>query len=88
MQLLQTLFSLARNRIHDCAIGAKAVVLDELQSSPSRGLYVGGTGNVSCVLADGKTADFPSMAGGIIHPIAVLKVNTSGTTATGLLYTV
>jgi hypothetical protein len=89
MQIFQTLFNLARNRIHDCAIGAKAVVLDELRTSPSRGLYVGVSGDVSCVLADGQTVLFTAMVAGVIHPIAVVKVNGDGaTTATNLVYTV
>ena len=77
-----------QDKITDCAIGAVVVTLDALRDTPSRGLYVGGTGNVSCLLADGATVLFTAMAAGVIHPISVLRVNTSGTTATSLLYTV
>ena len=53
--------------------------------SPTRGIYVGGTGNVSVVMTSGKTVVLTALAAGMIHPISVTRVNTTGTTATNIL---
>lgn len=68
----------------DAAIDLQPASLDAA-ISPTRGLYVGGTGNVSVVMASGRTVTLTALAAGMIHPISVTKVNTSGTTATTIL---
>jgi hypothetical protein len=47
----------------------------------SRGLYVGTTGNVKVTMSSGDVVTFNSMAAGIIHPIRVKRVWSTGTTA-------
>lgn len=58
---------------------------DYTLATPSRGLYVGVTGDVKVDMATTGTAiTFPNMAGGMVHPISVKKVYQIGTAATGL----
>lgn len=55
-------------------------------SSPyTRGIYVGVTGDLSVLMVDGSTATFVGVAAGVIHPIAVVRVNETDTTATNLI---
>jgi hypothetical protein len=56
-----------------------------LAGGVSKGLYVGVAGNVVVTMADGTDATFTALAAGIIHPISVLKVKSTGTTATNIL---
>lgn len=58
--------------------------LDTVWGRPIRGIYVGVTGNISFIGLDGVTADIPNAAAGAIYQIAMLRVNSSGTTATSL----
>lgn len=54
----------------------------------SRGIYVGGTGNLRIELLDGSIATFGNIAAGVVHQLEVVRVFATGTTATGvrLLY--
>lgn len=51
----------------------------------SKGIYVGVTGNLVAVMADGTVVTFTSLAAGVIHPISAKRVNATSTTATGIL---
>lgn len=55
----------------------------------TRGLYVGGAGNVKVDLLDTQgnrtTATFTALPVGIIHPLRVIRVYLTGTTATNVL---
>lgn len=51
----------------------------------TKGLYVGGAGNISLLMADGTSATFNAIAIGVIHPLGVKRVNATGTTATNIL---
>lgn len=51
----------------------------------TKGLYVGVSGNVAVVLEGGSSVTFNNLASGIIHPIAVKQVKSTGTTATNIL---
>jgi hypothetical protein len=52
----------------------------------SRGIYVGGGGNLQVVMAlNSATVNFASVAGGSLLPIRVSRVQSSGTTATGII---
>jgi hypothetical protein len=51
-----------------------------------RWLYVGVSGNVSYVKWDGTSQTLIGLAAGIWHPIYATQVNTSGTTATGIVW--
>lgn len=52
---------------------------------PTRGLYVGVSGNVKVDMIDGSTLTFVGLAAGIIHPLAVRRVYSTGTTATSIV---
>jgi len=52
----------------------------------ARWLYVGGTGNVSYIKWDGTTQVLVGLAAGVWHPIYSIVVNSSGTTATSLVW--
>lgn len=48
-------------------------------------LYIGGSGNVSIVTADGTDVVFQSAVAGSILPVWAARVNATGTTATGIV---
>lgn len=51
----------------------------------TKGLYIGTSGDISVVMADGGTITFTSISAGTIHPISVVRVNATGTTASGIV---
>lgn len=51
----------------------------------ARALYVGASGNVSLIGADGVAVSLVGLAAGVWHPIRVRRVNATGTTATGIV---
>lgn len=51
----------------------------------TRGIYIGGAGNVTLVTVDGDTVTFVGMATGIIHPIRAKIIKASGTSATSIV---
>ena len=57
----------------------------DLVTGATGGLYVGVSGAVSLITAGGTTVVFTALTGGIIHPISVIRVMATGTTATGIL---
>ena len=48
----------------------------------SRWLFVGGAGNVTCIMADGTTVLFTGILAGTLLPIRCSRVKATGTTAT------
>lgn len=52
----------------------------------ARWIYVGTTGNISYVRWDGTTQVLNTITAGIWHPIYSIKVNSSGTTASNLVW--
>jgi hypothetical protein len=48
-------------------------------------LYVGASGNISYVKWDGTTQVLVGLAAGVWHPIYSVMINSSGTTATGIV---
>lgn len=53
--------------------------------APTRGLYVGVSGNVKVTMLDGTEITFGNLAAGVIHPLQVVQVFSTGTTATGII---
>jgi len=53
--------------------------------SVSRGIYVGGAGNVTVVMLGGAVVTFTAPPVGSLLPIAITRVNLTGTTATNLV---
>lgn len=52
----------------------------------TRGIYVGGSGDLSVTMAGGETPiTFVGLAAGVIHPIRASRVLSTGTTATGII---
>ena len=51
----------------------------------TRGLYIGGAGDVVVTMADGNDATFTSLSAGIVHPLQVIRVKSTNTTATNIL---
>lgn len=49
---------------------------------PTRGIYVGGTGNVKVDMVSGGTVTFSNVVAGTILPIQVVRVYATGTSAT------
>jgi hypothetical protein len=69
----------------DPASGVQTVALDTNMSPVSRGLYVGVPGDIAVVASDGSSATFTNVPGGTVLPVRVRRVNSSGTTASGLV---
>jgi hypothetical protein len=67
------------------ARNAANVVLDTDFANVSRGIAVGVSGNVSLNMSGIGTAIIFAMTAGIVYPLAATKVNTTGTTATGIV---
>lgn len=51
----------------------------------TRGVYVGVTGNLKVTTVRGSTVTFVGLAAGIIHPIRVERIWSTGTTATNII---
>jgi hypothetical protein len=51
----------------------------------TRGIYVGGTGNLNVDMADGTTVLFTDLVAGVVHPLAVKRVRSTSTTATSIV---
>ena len=51
----------------------------------TRGLYVGATGNIRVTMAGGQTVTLTDLQAGVIHPLRVVKVFNTSTTATGIV---
>lgn len=65
--------------------GAEAVTpSDATMFSPSA-IYVGGTGNVAVVTANGDAATFANVVSGGMLPVQVIKVMSTGTSATSIV---
>lgn len=51
----------------------------------TRGVYVGGAGNIVAVDKDGNAVTFNGATAGSILPIRVMRINATNTTATNLV---
>lgn len=69
------------------ATGAETVVPSDTVSlaTVSLGIYVGGAGNVSALMADGTTGVFTACIVGQVLPIQAQRINATGTTASLLV---
>lgn len=68
---------------------AHAVVVTPSDSTDltyaTRGLYVGGAGNVKVTMLGGETVLFTALAAGVVHPLRVVRVWSTTTTATTIM---
>lgn len=51
----------------------------------TRGVYVGGSGDVVAVSPAGDVVTFSNVAAGTVLPIRVTRINSTSTTATGMV---
>lgn len=51
----------------------------------TRGLYVGTGGDVVCTLKGGQELTFANVPDGVILPLRIVNIDSTGTTATGLI---
>lgn len=66
--------------------GAAAVTPhDTTKIAVTRGLYCGVSGDVKVDMLNGDTVTFTNLADGIIHPLQVDHVYSTGTTATNIV---
>ena len=54
-------------------------------TTPTRGIYLGASGNVKVDMVDSGTVTFSSMAAGMVHPLRVKRIYATGTTATSII---
>ena len=77
---------MATNMTDTFATRAAAVTPSDTADLTNSGfLYVGASGNVKVDTSDGDTVTFTDLAAGIVHPIRVKRVYSTGTTATSIL---
>lgn len=70
------------------ATSAEAVDIsstDHTFSNTTRGIYVGGTGNMIVTMADGQEVTFATIPAGTLLPIRAASVTKTGTTATTMV---
>ncbi len=52
---------------------------------PTRGLYCGVSGDVKVTMLDGTAVTFVGLAAGVVHPLVVTMVWSTGTDATSIV---
>jgi len=67
------------------AAGAFAITPGSELDFVTRGIYVGGDGDINVVMNDDTDVTFVGLAAGTIYPLQVKEVKSSGTTATDLI---
>lgn len=58
---------------------------DTVFSQPTRAVWVGGTGDLAVKMVDETTLTFTAVPAGVLLPIRVQKVLSTGTTATNIV---
>jgi hypothetical protein len=58
---------------------------DSTDLLPTRGLYIGGAGNIKVDMALGNTVTFNGLLAGTVLPVQVVKVYSTDTTATDIV---
>jgi len=58
---------------------------DTTTFDPTRGLYIGTSGDLRIQMSDNTIVTLIGVAGGGIHPFSVVKVYATSTTATGIV---
>ena len=74
--------------VHNISPAAAAAAVtpgDATYIDPTRGLYVGVSGDVKVIMVDGTTVTYTGLAAGIIHPISCVLVYSTDTTATNIV---
>lgn len=79
---------IAQNQREVVAPAAAAVAVtpsDTTIIAATRALYVGVAGNVTVTMMDGADVTFTGMLAGVIYPLRVTKVLSTGTNATNIV---
>lgn len=71
--------------ITPAAAAAAVTAHDSNRIAPTRGIYVGVSGDVKVTMLDGTAVTFVGLAAGVIHPICCVQVFSTGTTATDIV---
>jgi hypothetical protein len=74
-----------RNLNHGHLSAVAVTPSDSTVFNQTRGLFVGGAGNVAVTMADGTTITFNGLAVGVVHLLSVKQVKATGTTATNIV---
>lgn len=53
--------------------------------SPTRGVYVGSVGDLRVRMVGGNVLKFVGLGEGIIHPLRIIRIYATGTTATDII---
>lgn len=64
---------------------ANVTASDTTIIAATRAIVAAGTGDLAVVFPDSSTATFTEVVAGQIYPISVIKVMSTGTTATGIV---
>lgn len=51
----------------------------------TRGIYISGGTTLTVVMAGGGQVQFTNLAPGVVHPLQVIQVRSTGTNATGII---
>ncbi|MET3699349.1 hypothetical protein SAMN05877753_10212 [Bacillus oleivorans] len=66
--------------------GASAVTPNDVGTIPeTKGILVGGAGNIAVTMKDGSSVTLTGLSAGTIYPLSVTQVNLTGTTATNIV---
>lgn len=89
-QMLQRIFDMFSDsiRVNTGGVGAQAVTPSDSTDLPkgtTKGLYLGGAGNVVVDMADGSTVTLTGLTAGVIHPLSVKRVHATSTTAINIV---
>jgi hypothetical protein len=71
--------------ISPAAAAAAVTPHDTNTIAPTRGIYVGTAGNLKVMMLDGTALTFTAIAAGIVHPLTVIMVYSTGTTAANVV---
>ncbi|MFZ0547822.1 MAG: hypothetical protein WAM60_20420 [Candidatus Promineifilaceae bacterium] len=58
---------------------------DSANIDPTRGIYVGTSGDLRVMMLNGDIVTFSSLAAGIVHPLQVVRVYSTSTTASEIV---
>lgn len=67
------------------ASATSVIKSDTTVFAATRGLYVGVSGDVKVDHASGETVTYIGLAAGMLHPVSVTRVYSTGTTATNIV---
>ncbi len=73
------------NEIQPARSARNIVPNNDASFTRTRGLYIGTSGDLQVVMANGATVTFVAITAGIIHPLSVIQVLATNTTALNIL---